>query len=223
MPTWQGDREHFWQWPHASQPKDERNKGLQIVLTKWMIRLNLRIRLKPENINTSKVKVHFKIQRRNYLLFVQWIVILTLCDHVWVKNVQKGSHQCWINEETTVLFFLFFSMEKKEWCDISVLFYLGSPNVVQILQSKGLLLNDESQDFLQFFHILWLMKAVPQYNGQNVILLNPLLGDKDSSSAYSPDLLLSTSDKVNIKQVKLTAMRSAVSHSASSGLPWRCV
>lgn len=53
--------------------------------------------------------------------------------------------------------------------------YLCSPDVVQILHGKSFLLDDEAKDLLQFLDILWLVQTVPQYNGQDVVLLDPLL------------------------------------------------
>ena len=53
--------------------------------------------------------------------------------------------------------------------------YLCSPDVIEILHGKSFLFDDEAKDFLQFLHILWLMQTVPQHNGQDVVLLDPLL------------------------------------------------
>lgn len=53
--------------------------------------------------------------------------------------------------------------------------YLCSPDVVQILHCKSFLFDNEAKDLLQFFHVLRLVQTVPQHNGQDVVLLDPLL------------------------------------------------
>lgn len=53
--------------------------------------------------------------------------------------------------------------------------YLCSPDVVQILHCKSFLFDNEAKDLLQFLDILRLMQTVSQYNGQDVVLLDPLL------------------------------------------------
>lgn len=59
---------------------------------------------------------------------------------------------------------------------ILVAAYLCRPDVVQILHCKRFLFDNKAKDLLQFLYILRLVQTVPQHNGQDVVLLDPLLG-----------------------------------------------
>ncbi|TNN53096.1 hypothetical protein EYF80_036678 [Liparis tanakae] len=86
--------------------------------------------------------------------------------------------------------------------------YLCRPDVVQVLHCKSFFFDNEAEDLFQFLYVLRLVQTVPQHNGQDVVLLDPLL-------ARDKRRVLDTSQKGRIER---TAMRSAVSHSSSSGL-----
>lgn len=53
--------------------------------------------------------------------------------------------------------------------------YLCRPDVVQILHCKSFFFDNEAKDLLQFLHVLRLVQTVPQHDGQDVVLLDPLL------------------------------------------------
>lgn len=56
-----------------------------------------------------------------------------------------------------------------------ILLHLCSPDIVQILHCKSFLFDNEAKDLLQFLHVLRLVQTVSQHNGQDVVLLDPLL------------------------------------------------
>lgn len=96
--------------------------------------------------------------------------------------------------------------------------HLCSPDVVQVLHGKSFLFYNEAKDLLQLLDILRLMQAVPQHNRKDVVLLDPFLMREEQNSFYGRKIHGMAALNVVLLKPALTAMRSAVSHSSSSGL-----